>query len=93
MTKLNAWLSRLLQEQGQYLQDERNIERASSRAKIRFSSSSHGVPRRARSHPWAPNEVRESKIIFIGRRLDKEEIPGISDSASHRIETAFIYLF
>ena len=75
MTKLNAWLSRLLQEQGQ------NIFRMKGILSVRHQEQKfvfQAVHMVFQGEPapikWAPNEVRESKIIFIGRRLDKEEI-------------------
>jgi G3E family GTPase len=36
---------------------------------LQFTSSAEGVGR-----PWAPNEKRVNKVVFIGKNLDRKEL-------------------
>ncbi|KAG1668150.1 hypothetical protein FOA52_005142 [Chlamydomonas sp. UWO 241] len=79
MAKLNAWLSKLLNERGPDLYRSKGIlSMAGTDDKhvfqgvhqmLQFSNSSEGAGR-----PWAPGEARVNKVVFIGKNLDREEL-------------------
>lgn len=79
MEKLNAWLSRLLQEKGNDLYRSKGILCiAGSEDKhvfqgvhmlLQFSSSAEGAGR-----PWLPDEPRINKVVFIGKDLNRQEL-------------------
>uniref|UniRef100_A0A7S2AW62 CobW C-terminal domain-containing protein n=1 Tax=Octactis speculum TaxID=3111310 RepID=A0A7S2AW62_9STRA len=79
LDKLNAFLTRLLQEKGvDIFRSKGVLSIAGSDARfvfqavhmlMGFSSSDEGVGR-----PWKENEPRINRIIFIGRNLDREEL-------------------
>ncbi|PNW73404.1 hypothetical protein CHLRE_14g630871v5 [Chlamydomonas reinhardtii] len=79
MGRLNAWLSRLLRERGTDLfrskgllsiagTDDRYVFQGVHML-MGFASSADGVGR-----PWAPGEERVSRLVFIGRNLDRSEL-------------------
>eukprot|EP00878_Enallax_costatus_P000297 GHUV01000370.1.p1 GENE.GHUV01000370.1~~GHUV01000370.1.p1 ORF type:complete len:381 (+),score=104.97 GHUV01000370.1:147-1289(+) len=79
MRKLNQWLSTLLQERGPDLFRSKGIlSIAGSPHKhvfqgvhmlLQFSSSAEGAGR-----PWAPDEKRYCKLVFIGKNLNRQEL-------------------
>eukprot|EP00775_Hariotina_reticulata_P009293 gene9293-9458_t len=82
MRKLNGWLSTLLQERGADLFRSKGIlsiqgsydkwvlgRRELGGNRGRFSSSAGGAGR-----PWAPDEKRYCKLVFIGKNLDRQEL-------------------
>lgn len=79
MSKLNAWLSRLLEKQGVDIFRSKgvlNIEGSEARYVFQgvhmlmgFSSSSDSDVR-----PWKAGEVRTNKLVFIGRNLDRAQL-------------------
>ncbi|KAG2431153.1 hypothetical protein HXX76_009683 [Chlamydomonas incerta] len=79
MGRLNAWLSGLLRERGADLfrskgllsiagSDDRYVFQGVHML-MGFASSADGVGR-----PWAPGEPRASRLVFIGRSLDRSEL-------------------
>jgi len=79
LTKLNAWLTRLLRDNGvDIFRSKGVLNVAGSDARYVFqgvhmlmgiSNSSDGVGR-----PWKKGEERTNKLVFIGRNLNREEI-------------------
>ncbi|GIL71418.1 hypothetical protein Vretimale_2715 [Volvox reticuliferus] len=79
MQKLNMWLSKLLQERGADLyrskgilsikgSDDKHVFQGVHML-LQFSSSAEGVGR-----PWKEGEKRISRIVFIGKNLNREEL-------------------
>ncbi|KIY93116.1 hypothetical protein MNEG_14847, partial [Monoraphidium neglectum] len=79
MPKLNAWLSTLLKDRGADLfrskgilsiagSDDRHVFQG-VHMMLQFTSSAEGVGR-----PWAPDEKRVNKVVFIGKNLDRKEL-------------------
>eukprot|EP00588_Corethron_pennatum_P009050 CAMPEP_0194266550 /NCGR_PEP_ID=MMETSP0169-20130528/1415_1 /TAXON_ID=218684 /ORGANISM="Corethron pennatum, Strain L29A3" /LENGTH=351 /DNA_ID=CAMNT_0039007255 /DNA_START=150 /DNA_END=1205 /DNA_ORIENTATION=- len=76
---LNAWLSKMLRENGVDLFRSKGVlNMAGSDARYIFqgvhmlmgiSSSADGIGR-----PWGANEKRTNRLVFIGRNLNREEI-------------------
>eukprot|EP00198_Chlamydomonas_reinhardtii_P011338 XP_001700675.1 predicted protein [Chlamydomonas reinhardtii] len=79
MPKLNMWLSKLLQERGPDLyrskgilaikgSDDKHVFQGVHML-LQFSSSAEGVGR-----PWREGEKRLSKVVFIGKNLNRKEL-------------------
>jgi G3E family GTPase len=72
--KLNAWLSRLLQEKGQDIFRMKGVL-AIKGDKNRFVFQGvHMLFDGKEDRPWKPGELRANKMIFIGRNLNREEL-------------------
>ena len=72
--KFNAWISTLLAEQGQNLLRTKGIlaYRGDDR---RFAFQAvHMIADGDFIGPWAPDAVRKSKIVFIGRNLNRPQL-------------------
>mmetsp|Transcript_59682 Transcript_59682/g.69757 ORF Transcript_59682/g.69757 Transcript_59682/m.69757 type:complete len:354 (-) Transcript_59682:66-1127(-) len=79
LTMLNAWLSKMLRENGVDLFRSKGVLNvAGSDARYIFqgvhmlmgiSSSADGIGR-----PWKEDEIRKNRLVFIGRNLDREAI-------------------
>lgn len=79
MQRLNAWLSALLKDRGADLfrskgilsihgSDDRHVFQG-VHMMLQFTSSAEGVGR-----PWAPDEKRVNKVVFIGKNLNRQEL-------------------
>lgn len=73
-SRFMAWLQRLVVEQGQDLLRAKGIvDLAGSDRRLVFQGV-HMMMDTELNRPWAPGEVRDSRLVFIGRHLDRDDL-------------------
>jgi len=73
-SRFMAWLQRLVAEQGRDLLRAKGIvDLAGSDRRFVFQGV-HMMMDTELNRPWAAEEVRESRLVFIGRHLDRDEM-------------------
>ncbi len=73
-TRFMAWLQRLVIEQGADLLRAKGIvDVADSDARFVFQGV-HMMMDTELDRPWRPDETRDSRLVFIGRHLDREDM-------------------
>ncbi|EIE25747.1 cobW-domain-containing protein [Coccomyxa subellipsoidea C-169] len=77
--RLNAWLSRLMMEQGVDLFRSKGIIAVHKSPERHFFQGVHmlltfGSSAEGLGQPWQPGEKRTNKLVFIGRNLDREQL-------------------
>ncbi|MCS7005687.1 MAG: GTP-binding protein [Cytophagales bacterium] len=72
--KLHVWLSHLLQTQGQDIYRMKGILNIQNEPQKIVFQGVHMMFDAKPSSFWEPDEIRQSKIIFIGRNLNKQEL-------------------
>jgi G3E family GTPase len=73
-TKLNAWLSQLLQEKGPDIFRMKGVLLIQGESKRFVFQGVHMLFDGRPDRPWKPQETKQSKMIFIGRNLDREAL-------------------
>ncbi len=74
MTKFETWFRQLLQAKGQDILRSKGILDMAGQDKRYVMHAVHMQADGKPSSPWRPGEKRESRIVFIGRKLDPEEL-------------------
>ena len=73
-SRVMAWLQRLVVEQGQHLLRAKGIvELAGSDQRFVFKGV-HMMMDTEMTRPWAEHEARDSRLVFIGRHLDRDDM-------------------
>ncbi len=72
--KLNAWLSQLLQSKGADIFRMKGILNLRDSPNRFVFQGVHILFEGKADRPWKSDETRKSQIIFIGRKLDREEL-------------------
>ena len=69
-----AWLRRLVVEQGQDLLRAKGIvDLVGSEQRLVFQGI-HMMMETELTRPWSADETRDSRLVFIGRHLDRDEL-------------------
>jgi len=74
MQKLNAWLSYLLQTQGQDIFRMKGILNIAGEDNRFVFQGVHMLFEGTRDRPWKPNETRKNELVFIGRNLNEAQL-------------------
>ena len=74
LTRLNAWLGALLRERGQDIFRSKGVLDIAGQAERYVFQGVHMLMDGQVDRPWGPAEVRGSRLVFIGRRLDREAL-------------------
>lgn len=72
--KLNAWLSRLLREQGTDIFRMKGIISVRGRDQRLVFQGVHMLLDAREDRAWGKEEARVSEMVFIGRKLDREQL-------------------
>ncbi len=72
--KLNAWISRLLREQGADIFRMKGIIDVAGAAGRFVFQGVHMLFDGKEDRPWRSGELRASELVFIGRNLDRDEL-------------------
>ena len=73
-SRFMAWLQRLVVEQGQDLLRAKGIvDLAGSEQRLVFQGI-HKMMDTELTQPWSADETRDSRLVFIGRHLDRDEL-------------------
>ena len=72
--RLNAWLGRLLREQGTDIFRSKGILAIVDQANRYVFQGVHMLLDGAPGAPWADGETRRNRLVFIGRNLDRAEL-------------------
>jgi G3E family GTPase len=70
--RFNRWINQLVQQQGQYLMRMKGVLNFSGEARQFYFHSVHMLLDAKPGRPWPSSETRQSRFVFIGRRLDRE---------------------
>ena len=74
LEKLNAWIATLIREQGVDLFRYKGVLSVTGAEEKFIFQGVHMVFEGKPAVAWKEDEVRENKMIFIGRNLNKEEL-------------------
>ena len=74
--KFNQWISTLLRERGQSILRSKGILDIKGNANRFIFQGVHMLMEGDNGKPWGPMEVRDSKLVFIGRDLDTMDLQG-----------------
>ena len=80
MTRVNAWLTDLLANRGVDIFRMKGILNIDGQDQKFVFQGVHMLFSGEPLEAWLPDEKRESRIVFIGRKLDKDELQGHLDS-------------
>lgn len=69
-----AWLQRLVVEQGQDLLRAKGIVNLAGADRRFVFNGVHMMMDTELTQPWEPGEVRDSRLVFIGRNLDRADM-------------------
>ncbi|KZL50240.1 cobalamin biosynthesis protein CobW [Nodularia spumigena CENA596] len=72
--KLNAWLSELLQTQGQDIFRMKGILNIAGEDNRYVFQGVHMILDGKADRPWKQNETRKNELVFIGRNLDEAQL-------------------
>lgn len=72
--KLNAWLSELLQTQGQDIFRMKGILNIAGEDNRYVFQGVHMILDGKADRPWKANETRKNELVFIGRNLDEAQL-------------------
>ena len=72
--KLNHWIGLMMREKGADLFRYKGVINVAGHPQKFVFQGVHMLFSGDFTEPWRPDEVRESKFVFIGKNLDKEEI-------------------
>jgi len=72
--KLNAWLSYMLQSRGQDILRMKGVLNLAGEARRYVFHGVHMVYDGQLERPWSANAARRSRLVFIGRNLDRAEL-------------------
>jgi len=72
--KVSRWLTKLVAEQGQHILRSKGIIDVKSEDRRLVFQSVHMVLEGDLQRAWKPDEDRYSRIVFIGRKLDREAL-------------------
>ncbi|MCC6437046.1 MAG: GTP-binding protein [Acidimicrobiales bacterium] len=72
--RLNAWLGRLLREQGTDIFRSKGILAIVDQANRYVFQGVHMLLDGAPGAPWADGETRRNRLVFIGRNLDRADL-------------------
>ncbi|MCW5559182.1 MAG: GTP-binding protein [Verrucomicrobiae bacterium] len=72
--RLNAWMSELVQVKGTDIFRMKGILNIKGSPNRFVFQGIHMLFEGKMDRPWAPDEIRRSQLVFIGRNLDREEL-------------------
>ena len=70
--KISRWLSQLLQEQGPNILRAKGILNVADEDRRLVFQAVHMIMEGELQRPWKPREPRDSRLVFIGRNLNRE---------------------
>ena len=72
--KFNAWISALLQEKGQDMLRTKGILAYAGEDRRFAFQAVHMMAEGDFISPWKPGEARQSRLVFIGRNLNRPQL-------------------
>jgi G3E family GTPase len=72
--RFNRWVNQLVQQQGQHLMRMKGVLNFSGEARQFYFHSVHMLLDAKPGRPWPSSETRQSRFVFIGRHLLREEL-------------------
>lgn len=70
--KVSRWLSQLLQEQGPDILRAKGILNVEGEDRRLVFQAVHMIMEGELQRPWRDGEARDSRLVFIGRNLDRD---------------------